>query len=437
MGRDVATVPFEQPHPTGSGAPIASSARISGPVLAFAVLGYLLLAPPQFTQEIGGFVLPPYRVFLLGGFFYVLTAILGGQLKFRLPDTCIFLAAAWIAFALSMSMGVERAISGAGSQFVDIAVAYFFARVAIKTPRDLRMFLVLFAPGLGAIGGLIALESISHSYIVQNIASAITGRPVVLPPINGGNFRLGLLRAPGPFPHPILAGIFLGSFLSIYALSGLRGWPRIAGICAAVFGFFSISSAAILAIFVGSVLLAYNWISELIVNLGWRIFLMFAAITALTVEFSTNIGLFGFISRYLAMSSWNGFYRRLIWQFGSESVQRNPLFGLGYADWARLEWMTSSVDNYWLLLAMQYGLLPPFAIILAVIVTLVKVGRQSGSQALLDQRLLRGIAIALAVFALGLVSVAVWLEVQAWFFMLLGIAVSLGWQAQGPTRARS
>ena len=53
------------------------------------------------------------------------------------------------------------------------------------------------------------------------------------------------------------------------------------------------------------------------------------------------------------------------------------------------------------------------------------VAMRSRSLPHVDARLLRAVAISLTVFALGAISVSLWLSVLVWFFMLLGIAVSL------------
>src|SRR3954466_10503300 len=47
---------------------------------------------------------------------------------------------------------------------------------------------------------------------------------------------------------------------------------------------------------------------------------------------------------------------RAIWEYGSASVLNNPLFGVGFGDWARASWMTSSADMFWLVNAMRHGL---------------------------------------------------------------------------------
>jgi len=391
-------------------------------VLAFALLGYVLLLPPQFNLQFGTMVVPPYRVFLLVGSIFALKAFFTGRAKLQLPDFLMLGVAVWIFIALTNSMDLENAVTGSLSQSVDICLSYFFARACIRTPDDLRMFLILMAPALGIVGLLIAIESIAHTAIIQPVAGALLGQSGNVP----YDTRLGLMRALGPFPHPILAGIFLGSFLTIYALSGIRGWPKTVGILASLCSFFSVSSAAILAIVASCGLLAYNWLSERIDILSWRFFVAMAAIATFTAQFATNSGVFGLLVRFGALNSESSYNRVLIWQYGSASVANHPLFGVGYERWERPYWMKASVDNYWLLLALQYGLIPVILLAAAVLIAVFKVGRASSSEPQGERRLYLSMAMSLAIFAFGIISVSIWLSAQIWFFSLLGIAVSLG-----------
>lgn len=396
------------------------------PLLLAAFLVYLLLLPSQMLFETNGFVLPPYRLFLIPGLLFVVAQLIRGRLRLVAADFCILAAAFWIAIAVTVTMGIERAISGAGAQFIDIGLAYLFARATIRSLRDLRILLILIAPGLLLVGAIIVAESVLQTFIVQPIAQSIFGGTGVATM----TMRLGLLRAPGPFPHPILAGMFLASFLPLFLLSGIRGSPRVVGCLAAVCSFFTVSSAAFLALTVGMGLVIYNFLVERITRLTWRLFMIASAIGLFVMQFATESGAINLLIRYASLNAWTGYYRTLIWRYGSESVRNNPLFGIGYNDYERPGWMTASVDNFWLLLGIQYGLIPPLAIVLATVLAVVALGRRSALASTVDRHFLRGIAIALAVFALGLYSVSVWLSAQVWFFMLLGIGVSLGQMRQ-------
>jgi O-antigen ligase len=148
----------------------------------------------------------------------------------------------------------------------------------------------------------------------------------------------------------------------------------------------------------------------------------------------SNSGFFNLMVRYASLNTVSAFNRVLIWQFGSRSVAEHPWFGIGYDDWDRPTWMqwdnSFSIDNFWLLIAMRFGL--PVAVFLGI-ATLTAVGvlawRSTRYQPA-DARLMRGMAISLGVFALGIISVALWLIALAWFFVLVGVAVSLAYQLE-------
>lgn len=338
------------------------------------------------------------------------------------PDFLVAGAAAWSTLALFMTTAQVDAFTSSVAQISDTALAYFFARAAFRSLRDLRIFLLLMLPGLAIMGGVLVFESITHNHVLQPLVGQFTGQSVN----TRIGERLGFMRARGPFPHPILAGIFFASFLPLYWLSGLRGWPLLIGIAASISSFFTVSSAALLALAAGTGLVVYNWLSERIANLSWRMFFIVGALFAFVLEFGTKAGAFSMLMRFASLNSYSAYNRVLIWRYGTENVQANPWFGIGFADWDRPSWMKGSIDHYWLLQAIQFGVIPPLFIAIACAIAIYVLARRSSYSTPVDGRFERGIAIAMAVFAFGIVSVAIWLSAQAWFFMLLGITVSLG-----------
>lgn len=314
-----------------------------------------------------------------------------------------------------------EAVTASVANFTDIALSYFFARFIFRTPRDFRTFLILMVPGLAVVASIIMIESISHNNFVYQTTSEIFGEQ------RRFKFqeRLGLLRGFGPFPHPILAGIFLASFLPLFSLSGIKGWPRTFGLFASVCAFFSLSSAAFLGFFAGLFAVIYNWFSEKYRQLSWRSFLLLGSLFLIVVEFGSQNGVYSVLSRYAALNVSSARNRLAIWEHGTRNVADNPWFGIGYNDWERPDWMLASVDHYWLLLAMQFGAIVPFIIGFVVAVAVINASRASMLGPLVDRRLLRGLAISLAILAFGLFSVSIWLSVQTWFYLLTGICVSL------------
>ncbi|EAQ28210.1 hypothetical protein NAP1_11463 [Erythrobacter sp. NAP1] len=396
------------------------------------VLLYLILVPQQFNITLGSFYLSPYRIFLLGATIYLLTSALSKSLRFVWPDLFLILSIIWITLASYMTSGqLTTAMVQGGSHLVDIGLAYFLARATIQTPTDLRRFLILAAPGVAFTGVMVFAEAVSHQYIVQSLASAVTGNPGPA----RADVRLGFMRGMASFPHPILAGIFLASFVPIYMLSGLRGLPRFIGWAGSMFAAFTMSSAALLGLVVGLAMYAYDWLTERFYNLTWRLFLSFAGLAYVVIEFSSNTGFYGLLVRYASLNSVSAYNRVLIWKYGSQNVAENPWFGIGYADWDRPDWMHSdSFDWFWLIVALRFGIPATVFILAAAIMAIGMIAWKSRQMAPADSRLLRGVAISLGVFSLGLNSVSLWLTTLAWFFMLVGIAVSLGTYA--PQQAR-
>lgn len=423
--------PTPRPMPSAVHRP-AMSDKV--PVYLAVALGYMLLLPPQLNVMIGTTVLPPYRFLLIPAAIYMIAKGLRGAIKFGWIDVIIVAATAWVCFALFMTTEAVEAFTAAFAQTTDIAFAYFFGRFTIRSLKDLRTFLILMAPGLAIIGVFLIAESFTNRRLIQDFAGLLTGR-------SAGyriDVRLGLFRAPGPFPHPILAGVFLASFLPLYVLGGVRGWPKIAGIVAAVCSFFTLSSAALLGLVVGGALLAYNWLSERVTNLTWRLFFVVTGVVVFVAETATGSGTYGLLMRYASFNTLSSYNRVLIWQYGTQNVRENPWFGLGYADWKRPDWMnSSSMDHFWLLMAVRFGIIPSVLMAIATIVVVLMLMRAAtAAPSYVDRRAYKGLAISLGVFGLGIISVALWLSAHIWFFMLIGLSVSVSVAAlHAPRRA--
>ena len=53
-----------------------------------------------------------------------------------------------------------------------------------------------------------------------------------------------------------------------------------------------------------------------------------------------------------------------------KEVARHPIFGIGLGDWERPSWMSDSMDNFWLVVAVRYGL-PAFLMLVALLLGLI------------------------------------------------------------------
>lgn len=391
-------------------------------IYAITLLGYLLLLPPQFNVLIGTSVIAPYRFFLIPATIWVIVSVLRGHVRLNWLDAIVGATTFWIGLSLFVTTEAFEAFTAVVAQTTDVGLSYFVARTAFRKFNDIRVFLILMAPGFAVIGFIMFVESITRSFWLQEIAAMITGRDVKL----RWEVRFIFLRAAGPFPHSILAGVFLSTLLPLYWMSGLRRWPKILGLGASIASFFSLSSAAILALLAYTALLFYDWATRTFQKLSWHVAILSGAGLFLALELGTESGTFRLLSRFAAINAGNAYHRTLIWKYGSENVLAKPWFGRGYEDWDRPAWMfISSVDNYWLVLSIQFGLIPAVLVALLTACVVYRLAMTTRGIATIDRRLMRGLAITISVFALGTISASIWLSTQTWYYMLLGMGVSV------------
>lgn len=128
---------------------------------------------------------------------------------------------------------------------------------------------------------------------------------------------------------------------------------------------------------------------------------MFAAIY-LWIDLMSNRSPFHVFVTYLTFSTQSAYNRINIWNYGTAEVARHPWFGIGLGDWIRAPWMSDSMDNFWLLIAVRYGL-PSLGFLLALMLGMIWVIAQRKN---LPQEW--------------------WNARHAWAFTLFGITVAAG-----------
>ena len=132
----------------------------------------------------------------------------------------------------------------------------------------------------------------------------------------------------------------------------------------------------------------------------------------------SNRTIFQLIASELSFSSGNAFHRIRIWNNAIDDVYRNPIFGIGLNEWTRPHWMKPSIDNFWLVMALRYGI-PGFLLLtLVIVVTLIKVLRAplTGQYA----RARTGYVIVLSSLAFCASTVHLWDATYCFLLFLLG-----------------
>lgn len=372
-----------------------------------------------YAYRIVGFAILPW---LLGQF--------GKGIRLSVGDGLILIGAAWMVVSFVAFYGVEGFARGVGLA-VDVAIPYLCARASIKSYQDLRRLLIYCLPGLIIAGAAVAAESLSHRLIVRPIFASIFGD---LSSYENGvavsnarffvDYRMGLLRASGPFPHPILGGLFLSSFLPLFLRAGLKGWPKIAGPITGFLGFFSVSSAVFLAYAVDIGLIIIDAILRFARLKIWPVIIGSTAILLLAAQVASGGRLVGFISR-ISLNPATAYYRQLIWDYGSQSILDHPIIGIGFSEYQRLSWMTPSVDNYWLLLGIRHGFLTPVCIFVFCLMFIWKLGQSLKYVPAQDQKLGQALNVCVFTLVVTAFTVSYFSGMQTLFYILLGAGASL------------
>jgi hypothetical protein len=391
-----------------------------------------LLLPPETEFSLFGVRFYGYRLGVLFGTVPALwMTIRNARGFFNWIDIGVVLMSFWIVLSFMAHYGLELGLLRGIGIVIDTALSYFVARASIATPNDLRRFLILILPGITLVGILMAIESLSGRLLVRPFATSIFGN---MSRYYGGEAvgilelkvesRAGLLRAWGPFDHPILGGTIMTGLLPLYWYSGLTRWVVALGVGAALCGLFSLSSAAFLGVFLMFVAIATDRILPYIPKLTWWTILTIAGTLLLALQLIAANGIITVLAR-LTFDPQTAYYRLLIWQYGSQNVTDNPLFGVGYAQWERPSWMGESIDAHFLALAVTYGIMVPILLLAGVVFGMTRVGQIMSRLDPQSRQFLFGLNTAVFVYLIIGQTVTYFSAGLVTFMSMLGFLASL------------
>ncbi len=391
------------------------------------LLFYSMLLPLEAVIVVGDFKLYAYRIVLFALFPWTLGQLAQGKVRLGLIDMGVVAIAGWMTAAMSVRYGLADGLERGGVQGFDLFAAYMLGRCCLRSPAAFRRLLILGLPGLLLTGCVLAFESISGMLVERPLFAAIFRRPLQEAGMIILEQRLGLTRAYGPFPHPILGGLQMLSFLPLFVMALKKPMYRNAGVAGSLLGLFALSSAAFVSFALNTGLLLFDWLQKRIRELSWSVGLIALLSVCAVLQVVSKNGIIVVIIRYLLLDPATGAYRLLIWQETADDVAANPWFGIGFEQWTRPEWMvSSSIDAHWLLSAVRFGL--PVAILLGVVTlaAIVGVARSAArSRDAGDRDLMVGLAITLSSLSVLMFTVTLWSNSYAWFVLLLGAAVGL------------
>lgn len=383
------------------------------------------LLPAQI--EAGPIRLSLTAIMMLAAFLPLVGLLLAGRLGPVLPtDGLLTLHVLLAALALTVN-SPDRAATAAGSHVLDTLAPYLLARAVVRTGADFTA--VVLATGLAVICTLpfAVIEALTHRDVLLRLLEAIPN--VTMPAETPVDLRLGLDRVQAGFGHPILYGIFCSLSVTLVLVGLKETLPTALRLTLAALVllacFLSLSSGALLAVAVQFGLLAWN---AMLRPFPWRwwalaggLMLAYAALALVVQRPVLHLFL-----THATFNPQNGFYRELILEWGTRSVAAHPWLGIGLQDWVRPSFMVSpTVDNFWLLTAMRYGLPALGALVLAYAVGLLQVARHDRPA---DARLRLGWLVTMAGLGFSLLTVHVWGEAQSFIFFLFGAGM---WMSRG------
>jgi hypothetical protein len=404
--------------------------------LPWQVTVYLLCVIIPIWFNAGPLLMSTLRLFLMVMIIPVLIRLLMGAYGKLIVTDWLFIAhTAWMAVALAVK-SPEYMVSQVGSTGMEFLGGYAIGRAYVRTPEA---FL--------ALCRALALTVLCLAPFA--IHEAQTGRPLIvewisrMPGLRSFEIvttegRFGLERVQGPFAHPIHFGLFCSVVFSLtfVALKGVVGNTRrwITATIVAATGFLGLSSGAWLAIILQVALIVWATVFDRIRWRWWLLVGLFALAYVVIDIFSNRTPIRVFMS-YATFSAHTAYWRGLIFEWGianvlgsaEKSIPASPLFGLGMGEWVRSDFMESvgSVDNFWLLLAMRYGI--PGFLLLAIGygIAIARVMRRDFTANPVLAQIRRAWVFTFLGLTFTLCTVHVWTSIYSFVFFIFGAGIWL------------
>ena len=415
----------------------ARAAEATPKVLLIVFLTTLLM--PIFFHA-GDLRLSPYRIFLLVAFIPLLLRLLsGGAGRVALGDVFMGLHCLWIGVALFANHGAER-LPFIGITVVELFGGYLAGRVLIRSAADYRAFFRYFAVALLVLMPFAVFEMLTGRMLISETLEPVAS---TFPKVLMGDMRMGLHRAQGVFEHSILWGVFcsiaIANLFYIYRES-LAKRLFSSGLATGM-TFTSLSAAPLQSVTLQFAMIGWGWMTR---NAWWTLVIL-AAVGYVVIDALSSRTPVTIMIDYLTFDAHNAWIRIHIWNFGTAEVWRNPIFGIGLGDWQRPSWLLGSVDNFWLVVAMRYGL-PGFLLLaLAITMNLFSIIRQSLPDEIVHYRRAHVIAAVGLFMTLGTVHVwgatsvfvMFYIGAGSWLFSGTAVAAPPAEEAREPRRAHA
>ncbi len=401
------------------------SSTIFGAPVPIVIFLFAMMLPTAVSVNLGGLRLSAYRVVLILMFLPMFFQLISGRRgRMHVFDMLVLAHCGWALLALIKWGGLARGIESGGIYSVECAGAYLMGRLYVRTYED---FVGVARVYVGLVLATLVFtipEALSGIHILHDGIAAAFGGPKAA----FIEQRMGIERAFGPFDHPILYGVFSASAFSMaYFVVAERRLMNLGGMAKA--------GGVVLAAFISAsggpytVLMMQGFVAAWERALGkmhgrWAALFSLFAIVYMGIDLLSNRTPFHVFVEYLTFSKESAYNRILIFEYGSAEVARHPLFGIGLGDWTRPVWMSDSMDNFWLITAVRYGL-PAFLFQVGLLLGLVWVVGQRKNLPMEWRRARHAWAFTLFGIGVAAATVHLWNALFVLFFFLIGLGAWL------------
>lgn len=374
--------------------------------------------------NVGTFRLSAYRIVLILALVPVFTSMLTGKAgKLRSFDAFFVLFVIWAIIATLAAKGMSGGLESSGMFAIETIGSYFLARTFIRDQETFYVFSKAFCTIIFLMLPLAALEAILHkSFLLDAL-----GKFFDVTAVQDKEYRLGLRRAQVVFEHPILYGVFCAMAFApaYYCLARTRTTAKSIWRGTLVFlaTFFSVSSGALVAILSQIIMMGWDMVTRRISG-RWKIFALCIIAGYFLVDALSNRTPYEvFVTRFTfdVDASYN---RVLIWEYGKIQVSMTPILGIGPdGDWYRAWWMSPSMDNFWMVIAVSFGL-PGLGLLALTLVLIAKnvMAADLRTDSLNDIR--KGALISLGGVSVAVFSVHLW---NATYVLFIFLWASIVW----------
>jgi hypothetical protein len=388
---------------------------------------YLLSVVIPIMFNVGPLLLSGLRLYLLLLILPLMVRLFSGHFgRVSVIDILFILHIGWATLALAMN-NPDKVVSQIGSVGMEFLGGYLVGRAYIRTSEEfaalcrwvisLVLCTLLFAIVETQTDNPVIIETI------RKIPGFLSVENINYEP------RLGLKRAQVVFAHPIHYGLFCSVAFSLafvalkdqtlpakrYVISGL----------VMLSGFLSLSSGALLAIFLQLFLILW---ASLFDKIRWRWWLLLGLGCAsyVIIDLISNRPPVTAVLSRMAFSTHNLYIRTIIFEWGMKNVWDNPILGIGLNEWVRPSYMTSgSIDNFWLVIVIRYGIPGFLLLVTGYVIGLFRVmGRNFDTDPVL-LHFRRAWVFTFLGLSFTLSTVHIWTNIYSFVFFMFGAGMWL------------